>query len=156
MLNTPEFWVLVAFVLCIPISIKWILPTLNQAVQAYQQTVEQAFIDAEAILLSAQKRVASAKEHLKTLPNMIEGVNADLEANINVLMQEWQEEQERLRQQYQRVQTQSLQHLKSHAEHAIYNRTVLLCAAVLHQHFSQHMTAKQHQQIVMASLKNLN
>lgn len=155
MINTPEFWVGISFLICVGISYKLIFPALKAGVISHQSEIERLFSEAESLLQAAEKKFSLTQERLDALPNLIIEMEVQFDSKVNHLLQEWSIQQERITARYHSLQEHKLQHLNDHAKIQGYASISDVCIHALHAYVSQHMSAKKHQQIVMDALKNL-
>lgn len=155
MINTPEFWVGVSFLICIGISYKLIFPTLKASVISHQSEIERLFSEAESLLQASEKKFSLTQDRLDALPSLITEMEKDFDLKVSHLLQAWSVQQEKITIRYRSLQEHKLQHLNDHAQSQGYAVISNVCVAALQTYVNQHMNAKKHQQFVMNALKNL-
>lgn len=155
MINTPEFWVGIAFLMCMGIAVKIIFPKLNIFIEAHQRSVENVFLDAEGVLLSAQKKISAAQKALDELPQLMSELEANFEAKINVQLTEWQAQQEKIFKKHKQIEEYTLHGLAIHLKSKMYYAIIVGSMNVLQIYLTRHMNAVVHQKIVQKSLELL-
>lgn len=154
MINAPELWVGVAFLICIVIFVKLILPKLQGQVGAYQQKVENGFLEAESVLLSAEKKFAAAKELLDAMSDIVSDIEQDFEIKINTQLKEWTDRKEKIAMKYGQTKEYHLHSINNHIKNKICFNLVAATSNVLKIYFEKNIKAKDHQKIVLDSLKH--
>ncbi|MCP5322736.1 MAG: hypothetical protein H6492_01855 [Candidatus Paracaedibacteraceae bacterium] len=154
MINTPEFWVGIAFLICIVIFIKVILPKLQVQIDAHRRKIESDFFDAESILLIAQKKISASKERLDSVSETVQGIEKDFEIKINNNLKEWADRKEKIAIKYHQAKEYNLHSIKNHIRNRVYFNVAAAACNVLERYSRQKIKAKDHQKIVLESLKH--
>jgi F0F1-type ATP synthase membrane subunit b/b' len=152
MINTPEFWIAVSFVICCGISYKKILPKLVDALNARRAEIESLFSDAETILKAAEKKFSRTQERLDALPELFVEMEKEFDSQINHLLAEWAIQKERLTKQYRHLGEQKLHQITDHVRSQLYQQIIDAAIKVLNGYFSNHIDAKTHQRLVFNTL----
>lgn len=156
MINTAEFWVGIAFLICGGIFYRLILPKLNATLTERQHEIERMFADAETLLASAERKFSCTQERYDALHALMAEMEHEFESKINHMLAEWGEQKDRITQRYRVLGHHQLEHLTDHMRRQLYDQVIQACLNVLQQYLSKHMTAKVHQQLVINSLQVLN
>lgn len=154
MINTPELWVGIAFLICIVLFVKLILPKLQGQIASYRQKVESGFLEAENILFAAEKKFAAAKELVDALPDIVLDVEKDFEIKINDQLKEWADRKEKIAMKYEQTKEYHLRSINNHIKNKICFNVVAATSNVLKIYFEHNIKAKDHQKIVLDSLKH--
>jgi F0F1-type ATP synthase membrane subunit b/b' len=155
MINTAEFWVAVAFFICVGLSFKLIIPSLKAQLNQYQYSIEQMFTEADNTLAAAQKKYMTAKEHINSLSELARKMEKDLEAEVNYALNEWNREQDKISQKYRQIQENKLYSLKNHSENELYHHVIQKCMQSLEVYFKQHLDSKINKQIIVQVTEKL-
>lgn len=155
MINTAEFWVFIAFLICLGLSVKLVAPKVIAMLTVYQKNVEDMFVDAEDTLLGAQRKFAATKERLEGSDIEMIRIETEFESKVNHQLQTWDNQKKKLVAKYQQAQELGLQHLKNHMDNELYNQIILSCENLLQMYLSQHLGLEEHKQLIKSALKRL-
>jgi F0F1-type ATP synthase membrane subunit b/b' len=155
MINTAEFWVGVSFAICVGISFKLIVPVVKSNLDMYQKSIEQMFLEAENVLVAAQKKFGAAKNQLEALPHITQTMTEDLNVEINQKLNEWKSQQSKILLKYQHMQEHKVQSLKNHSEAQIYSMITQAFLNLMGACFKQSFTYKLQQQMILSAIKEL-
>lgn len=155
MVNTAEFWVGIAFIICVGISFKLIVPVVKSNLNMYQKSIEQMFLEAEHVLVAAQKKFVAAKTQFDALPQLTQAMTQDLDVEINQKLNEWKLQQNKILLKYQQMQEHQVQSLKNHSEAQTYSIIVQAFLNLMTTCFKQSFTSKSQQQMILSVIKHL-
>jgi F0F1-type ATP synthase membrane subunit b/b' len=152
MINTPEFWIAVSFVICCGISYKKILPKLDDALNGRRAEIESLFSDAETILKAAEKKFSRTQERLDALPELFVEMEKEFDSQINHLLADWAIQKERLIKQYRHLGEQKLHQISDHVRSKLFQQIIDASIKVLNSYFSNQIDAKAHQRLVFNTI----
>lgn len=152
MINTPEFWVGISFLICGILAIKWILPGVLSTLRRHQTEIETLFLNAEIALETAEKRFSITQSRLHSLPQHLQSLEKEFDTKVSHQLMEWSFQKDRITERYRHLQQHKVQHLIDHVRGRMYDRVIEGCMNVLQVYFSKHLSANVHQQLVVDSL----
>jgi F0F1-type ATP synthase membrane subunit b/b' len=155
MISTAEFWVFIAFLICLGLSVKLVVPKIITILTVYQKNVEDMFVDAENTLLGAQRKFAATKERVEGADIEMVRIETEFESKVNYQLQTWDNQKKKLVAKYHQAQELGLQHLKNHMENELYNQIILSCENLLQMYLAQHLGLEEHKQLIKSALKHL-
>lgn len=155
-ISTAEFWVAVAFLICVLISVRLVLPNLSQGIENYQQAVQQTFKDAETKLTYAKKKLKLAQAEAEALQDATADLKKDSSGRIRRYKREWEKQRTHIQSYYYSLQQYRIQALDTQLKQTIVAKTSAACAEGLRQQFILRIDEKVNTMLVDQAINKVS
>ncbi len=155
MINTPEFWVAIAFLIASIAAIKFIVPKLVSGLVGYQSSIENLFLTAETALKAAERKYAIAKANHDDLSAVLKAIEHDFECRVARHLEDWSAQRQHMLERSAQLKASKLHHAQHKFKQELYHNIVDACVDAVRTYWIKHFTSSQHKTMVVNILPKL-